>query len=133
MKRIVAVTAFAALATLGTVAAGDATSVRDPRAASGVDVASVRDPHEVSRDQYRILVSQCQYANTADARTQCRSDVVADYWIGNASPELDCRTFSSVTVCGDLPLSDKELRCVKDSVDNGMTYRRSEVECYVFL
>ncbi len=132
MKRIVAVTAFAALATLGTVASGDATSVRS-RAASGGDTASVRDPHEVSRDQYRILFSQCRYADTAGARTRCRSDVVANYWIGEASPELDCRTFSSVTVCGDLPLSEKELRCAKDSVDGGMTYRRAEVECYVFL
>jgi hypothetical protein len=119
MKRIIAVAAFAALATLGTVASGDATSVQDP--------------DEVSRDQYRTLYSQCQYADTADARTRCRSDVVANYWIGKASPELDCRTFSSVTVCGDLALSEKELRCVKNSVAGGMTYRRAEVECYAFL
>lgn len=119
MRKIAAITAFAALAMLGTVAAGD--------------VATIRDRHEVSRAQYQVLISQCGYADTADARAKCRSDVAANYRIGDESPALDCRTFSSVTVCGELPLNEKELECIKDSVDSGMTYRRSEVECYAFM
>jgi hypothetical protein len=86
----------------------------------------------VSRAQYRILIAQCQYAESASARAQCRSDVASTYRVGEPDPALDCRTFSSVTVCGELRLGKRERGCVEESVNGGLTYRRAEVECYAF-
>ncbi|MEV0196527.1 hypothetical protein [Nonomuraea sp. NPDC050691] len=91
------------------------------------------DGQDVSRRQYRILLHQCSYANTVAARTRCRTDVRQTYRIGAADPSLDCRAYSGVTVCGRLMLSTSERACVRDSVANGLTYRRSEVECYAFM
>ncbi|MFI6789926.1 hypothetical protein ACIBG4_21645 [Nonomuraea sp. NPDC050383] len=91
------------------------------------------DGQNVSSRQYRILLRQCSYANTPGARARCRSNVRATYRIGAADPSLDCRTYSGVTVCGKLMLSPSERSCVTDSVAQGLSYRRSEVECYVFL
>ncbi|MCP2346503.1 hypothetical protein [Nonomuraea roseoviolacea] len=91
------------------------------------------DGQDVSRRQYQILLHQCSYANTAAARTSCRADVRQTYRIGAANPSLDCRTYSGVTVCGKLTLSPSERACVRNSVAQGISYRRSEVECYAFL
>ncbi|NUW45924.1 hypothetical protein HT134_38280 [Nonomuraea rhodomycinica] len=98
-------------------------------AAAGAD----GDGQDVSRRQYQILLRQCSYANTAAARTRCRADVRRTYRIGAVNPSLDCRTYSGVTVCGKLMLSPSERACVRDSVAKGISYRRSEVECYAFL
>jgi hypothetical protein len=84
----------------------------------------------VGRDQYRILMNQCRYADTEQLRSQCRSAVENDYRIGAENSNLDCRTYSGVTVCGDLMLSKREAACVQHSVTAGLTERRSEVECY---
>ncbi|GGK83683.1 hypothetical protein Sme01_17770 [Sphaerisporangium melleum] len=91
------------------------------------------DRRQVSAQQYRILTRQCRYADTAQARSDCRAEVQRDYRIGERAPDLDCRTYSGVTVCGKLKLSERERRCVRDSVAKGLTYRRAEVECYAFL
>jgi hypothetical protein len=124
MRKILVIGVFAALVMLLTAAFG----------LDGGDgeVAQPRDSHEVSPAQYRILISQCRYADTVDAQTQCRSQVAANYRIGEANPTLDCRTYSSVTVCGELSLSEKERACLQDAVRGGMTHRRAEVECYAF-
>jgi len=91
------------------------------------------DQHEVSRSQYEVLIGQCRYANTAQARQRCRSAVRANYRIGSRpNPTLDCRTYSSVTVCGTLHLTPKERACLRDSVSKHLSYRRAEVECYAF-
>ncbi|MFC4529653.1 hypothetical protein [Sphaerisporangium dianthi] len=87
----------------------------------------------VSSDQYRILTRQCRYANTAKAQNDCRVEVQRRYRLGARATDLDCRTYSGVTVCGTLKLSALERRCVQDSVNNGLAYRRAEVECYAFL
>ncbi|MEU0572585.1 hypothetical protein ABZ297_45270 [Nonomuraea sp. NPDC005983] len=87
---------------------------------------------EVSKHQYEILLSQCQYAHTSAARAECRAQVKKNYRIGKKDPTLDCRTYVGVTVCGELKLSSSQRECVRDSVEKGLTYRRSEVECYVF-
>jgi hypothetical protein len=86
---------------------------------------------EVSRQQYAILLAQCRYADGAATRSSCRASVRQGYRVGRSDPSLDCRTYSGVTVCGDLPLSAAERACIRDAVGAGMTYRRSEVECYV--
>ncbi|NUW37667.1 hypothetical protein HTZ77_40625 [Nonomuraea sp. SMC257] len=91
------------------------------------------DGQDVSRRQYQILLHQCSYANTAAARTRCRDDVRQTYHVGAANPSLDCRTYSGVTVCGKIMLGPSERACVRDSVARGISYRRSEVECYAFL
>lgn len=105
-------------------------------AALGLSAGSARggtDPvHEVSEQQYQILRGQCQYADTPSARAECRSEVRWTYRIGHTDPTLDCRTFSGVTVCGELRLSPAERACVEDSVSKGLTFRRSEVECYAW-
>ncbi|MCT9932002.1 hypothetical protein N5079_17510 [Planotetraspora sp. A-T 1434] len=116
MKKIVAVAALAAMTMLGTVAAG----------------GEGGQQQEVSEAQYHILMNQCRYADTPGAREQCRSEVERKYFIGAPNPELDCRTYSSVTVCGELTLSPRQRACVEDSVESGLTYRRAEVECYAF-
>ncbi|MGV9309750.1 hypothetical protein ACWENQ_35820 [Nonomuraea sp. NPDC004354] len=88
--------------------------------------------HEVSEQQYEILINQCRYADTPDARAECRSEVRRTYRIGRADPTLDCRTYSGVSVCGELRLSPSERACVKDSVAKGLPFRRAEVECYAW-
>jgi hypothetical protein len=95
--------------------------------------AEVMHRHQVSRAQYRILINQCKYANGARARRSCRTNVRKHYIIGRRDPNLDCRTYASVTVCGKLKLSRSERACVKDSVRHGLTYRRAEVECYIYF
>jgi hypothetical protein len=87
---------------------------------------------EVSPDQHRILTGQCRYADTAGMREECLAEVRRDYRVGRENRDLDCRTYSSVTVCGRLPLSERERRCVETWVTGGLTQRRAEVECYVF-
>ncbi|MDF2706861.1 hypothetical protein AB0C18_13170 [Nonomuraea muscovyensis] len=86
---------------------------------------------EVSERQYRILLAQCRHADAPAVRTRCRASVRASYRVGRADPTLDCRTYSGVTVCGVLPLSEAERACIDDSVAGGLSYRRAEVECYV--
>ncbi|MBP2706402.1 hypothetical protein JOL79_21565 [Microbispora sp. RL4-1S] len=87
---------------------------------------------EVSGDQFAILLKQCRYADTRQARHDCRDAVRARYRIGARNPLLDCRTYSGVTVCGPLPLSPVEEECVTQSVAGGLTRRRAEVECFAF-
>jgi hypothetical protein len=85
----------------------------------------------VSQWQYQTLLKQCRYVKTAMGRTKCENRVERKYRIGKESnPNLDCRTYSSITVCGELQLSPEQLMCVSDSVSSGLTRRRSEVECY---
>ncbi|MFG3440994.1 hypothetical protein ACGF0J_27400 [Nonomuraea sp. NPDC047897] len=86
---------------------------------------------EVSERQYRILLAQCRYADAPAVRQRCRATVRANYRVGRADPDLNCRTYSGVTVCGVLPLSAAEQACVDDSVAAGLSRRRAEVECYV--
>ncbi|MEU7836498.1 hypothetical protein [Nonomuraea sp. NPDC049129] len=90
------------------------------------------DRHQVSESQYEVLLHQCRYANTSQARSECRAAVRANYRVGEVDPSLDCRTYSSVTVCGMLRLSANERACVRDSVAKHLSYRRAEVECYAF-
>ncbi|MEU8247773.1 hypothetical protein [Nonomuraea sp. NPDC048916] len=90
------------------------------------------EPREVSEDQYQILTDQCRYVDTSKGQAECRSAVKEGYRVGKADPTLDCRTYSGVTVCGELSLSLAEEKCVRHSVDEGLPYRRAEVECYVF-
>ncbi|WP_449064072.1 hypothetical protein [Planomonospora algeriensis] len=87
---------------------------------------------EVSAEQHRILAGQCRYADTAGLRERCLVAVRRDYRVGRENRDLDCRTYSGVTVCGRLPLSERERRCVEQWVTGGLTQRRAEVECYVF-
>jgi hypothetical protein len=87
----------------------------------------------VSRWQYQTMLEQCRYVKSATGRIRCEGSVKRDYRIGKApNPNLDCRTYSSISVCGKLQLSPGQLRCVSDSVRSGLTRRRSEVECYAF-
>lgn len=44
----------------------------------------------------------------------------------------DCRTYSSVTKCGQSQLNEKQRACVTAAVQQGMTERRAEVECQTF-
>ncbi|MGW0594994.1 hypothetical protein [Streptosporangium sp. NPDC002607] len=114
MNKIICVAALAAMTTL---------------AGAGHPMDGV-GKQQVSREQYRILLNQCRYADTSAARRECRAEVRRTYIIGARNPGLDCRTYSSITVCGELKLSKSEKQCVQDSVRSGLTYRRSEVECY---
>ncbi|MER5622785.1 hypothetical protein ABT061_17270 [Streptosporangium sp. NPDC002544] len=116
MNKIICVAALAVMTTLATAGAG--------HPMDGVG------KQQVSREQYRILLNQCRYADTSAARRECRAEVRRTYTIGARNPGLDCRTYSSITVCGELKLSKSEKQCVQDSVRGGLTYRRSEVECY---
>ncbi|GAA3240824.1 hypothetical protein GCM10020216_066270 [Nonomuraea helvata] len=85
---------------------------------------------EVSQQQYETLIAQCRYADTGKA--QCRASVRETYRVGRVDRKLDCRTYSGVTVCGTLKLSEAERECVRDSTAKGLTFRRAEVECYAF-
>ncbi|WP_043616640.1 hypothetical protein [Nonomuraea candida] len=86
------------------------------------------EQHEVSQEQFDILLAQCRYADTGKAK--CRAAVRERYRVGRTDTSLDCRTFSGVTVCGTLKLSRAERACTRDSEAAGMSFRRAEVECY---
>ncbi|MBG0815506.1 hypothetical protein HS045_15125 [Planomonospora sp. ID82291] len=86
----------------------------------------------MSPDQHRVLTGQCRYADSAGLREKCLAEVRRGYRVGRENRDLDCRTYSGVTVCGRLLLSDRERRCVEKWVTGGLTRRRAEVECYVF-
>ncbi|MFF5206144.1 hypothetical protein [Streptosporangium sp. NPDC000396] len=94
--------------------------------------AQAVDKTPVSESQYRTLLDQCQYANTSQLRAGCQAAVGHLYRIGAENPNLDCRTYSGIHVCGALALSPDERECVRKSVNGGLTYRRAEVECYAF-
>jgi hypothetical protein len=109
------------------------TGAPDPSPATAPPQTSPAAPpgRSVSEEQYRVLVGQCSYVKTAPGRDACRSAVRATYHVGEASDSLDCRTYSGVTVCGELHLTDSQTQCVRHSVLSGLPFRRSEVECYV--
>ncbi|GAA3441700.1 hypothetical protein Pve01_17180 [Planomonospora venezuelensis] len=88
-------------------------------------------PAEVSAAQYRVLTGQCRYADTERLREECRSAVERDYRVGKANPSLDCRAYSGISLCGALPLSERERRCADDAAAAGLDPRRAEAECYV--
>lgn len=44
----------------------------------------------------------------------------------------DCRTYSSVKVCGTVQLNAEQQACARAMVQQGMTFRRAEVECLAF-
>ncbi|TDB98107.1 hypothetical protein [Actinomadura sp. 7K534] len=44
----------------------------------------------------------------------------------------DCRTYSSVTECGQPELTQKQQECVTAATQQGMTERRATVECRAF-
>ncbi|MEV0390566.1 hypothetical protein [Nonomuraea sp. NPDC050643] len=112
MKKIAALVALVVLAISGaTAAAGD-----------GIE------QHEVGQEQYDTLIAQCRYSDTGKAK--CRSAVREMYRVGRTDRTLDCRTYSGVSVCGTLKLSKAERACTRDSTDQGLSYRRAEVECY---
>ncbi|MFB4305686.1 hypothetical protein [Actinomadura sp. GTD37] len=48
------------------------------------------------------------------------------------STRQDCRTYSSVTECGQPKLTEKQRACVDSAVQQGMTDRRAVVECSAF-
>ncbi|MEU9837315.1 hypothetical protein AB0D67_37760 [Streptosporangium sp. NPDC048047] len=116
MKRIIAVAALLA-GTAATLSGAGAVAEAKPRT-------------PVSESQYQILLDQCDYAGTARLRSDCRARVRDTYRIGAVNPSLDCRTYSGVTVCGDLTLTGKQCECVANLVKAGLSYRRAEVECY---
>jgi hypothetical protein len=87
----------------------------------------------VGRSQYKIMLRQCKYAETAARRRQCRKAVRRHYRIGRWNPRLDCRTYSGITVCGRLTLGSRERLCFRRSVKAGVSRRRAEVECYAFV
>ncbi|MEO3871672.1 hypothetical protein ABGB18_22890 [Nonomuraea sp. B12E4] len=114
MKDIAAVAGLAVLATFNV------------SAASGGGI----EQHEVSKEQYAVLIAQCRYSSMG--MTRCRAAVKADYRIGQPDKSLDCRTYSGVTVCGTLYLSKAQRTCAQEAVGRGLSYRRAEVECYAF-
>jgi hypothetical protein len=122
MKKIIAarvVTALTLLTTFGLFVGGGTASAGPGRP-------------EVSAEQYEIMFGQCRYAETAALRAECRTMVEQTYMIGRTNPGLDCRTYSGVTVCGELVLSARQRQCVRQAVDAGLGPRRAEVECYAF-
>lgn len=118
MNKVISIVMLAAMATLTVSGAAYATDCTD------------KVP--VSPAQYRTLINQCRYADGQAARQACRAEVRRKYTIGAWNPALRCRTYSSVTVCGDLKLSPRQRACVREYVRRGLTYQRAEVECYVF-
>lgn len=141
MKKIFAVAAFAALTMLGTTAAvgafarphtGTSTPTGGIPAPQPATETAAEVRRQVSEAQYQILFGQCGYAETQAARRRCREEVAQRYTVGKHDPTLDCRTYSGITVCGELKLSAREQACVRDAVRDGMTHRRAEVECYAF-
>lgn len=85
----------------------------------------------MSEEQYQTLLGQCRFSNTEQARAECQAKVKNTYQIGEANPGLDCREYVSVKVCGTLDLSAKERECVQKEVNQGTSYRRAEVQCYI--
>lgn len=155
MRKIVAVAVFAAMTMLGTVAAVASVAAgtgghprTGPWAGSPPQAPALpKGPalpngpvlprggvqrQEVSQRQYDILVGQCRYPKTPEARDRCRTQVREQYKVGTFNPALDCRTYSGVSVCGVLELSAAQRACVQESVGGGLTRRRAEVECYAF-
>ncbi|WP_244301649.1 hypothetical protein [Microbispora triticiradicis] len=142
MRKIVAVSVLAAMTTLGTAAAVAAVAAgTGVRPGTGLRSAYRQAPappeggierQEVSQEQYDVLVGQCRYPKTGQARARCRAQVRAKYVVGAFNPALDCRTYSGVSVCGPLELSAAQRACVEESVGGGLTRRRAEVECYAF-
>ncbi|MEO3810108.1 hypothetical protein ABGB17_14000 [Sphaerisporangium sp. B11E5] len=123
MKNVAMVVTLASIALSGTLSA--ASPAGGPPGAE--------EKTYVSRDQYRVLLGQCRYADTPAMRAECRTRVAQRYAVGRqARVSLDCRTYSSVTVCGELTLSPREQACVRRAVAQGLTARRAEVECYAF-
>lgn len=114
-----------------TVSAAGPTAVVSAARAAGGEVKPVKET-TVSEEQYETLLDQCRYADTAALRAECRAMVRARYRVGEENPSLDCRTYSGVTVCGELELGPAERRCVKEAVGGGLNHRRAEVECYAF-
>ncbi|WP_237105989.1 hypothetical protein [Nonomuraea sp. MG754425] len=84
--------------------------------------------HEVSQEQYDTLIAQCRFSDLGKAK--CRAAVKRMYRIGQADLTLDCRTYSGITVCGTLQLSKSERSCIRHSEQEGIPFRRAEVECY---
>ncbi|GAA3120054.1 hypothetical protein [Streptosporangium carneum] len=124
MKRIIAAAALLMITTFGLVATGTTAQAQPARGAKKTPV---------SESQYQTLLNQCEYADTERRRAACRAMVSENYQVtGEENPGLDCREYAGVAVCGPLDLSPAERRCVKSSVDGGLTYRRAEVECYAF-
>ncbi|MEU6721476.1 hypothetical protein ABZ897_59400 [Nonomuraea sp. NPDC046802] len=112
MKTIAAVAGLVVMATFGVTAAyGDG-----------------MHQHEVSQDQFDILIAQCRYS--ALGKAKCRATVRETYRIGKADPSLDCRTYSGISVCGTLTLSKAQRACTRNSTEHGISFRRAEVECY---
>ncbi|RCG32480.1 hypothetical protein DQ384_02960 [Sphaerisporangium album] len=139
MRKITKGVAFATTALFAMFIASAASAVptvtaryAGSRVAAGGGPPTPEVRQSVSLEQYRILKRQCEYAETAGRRQECRAEVVRRYVIGEAATNLDCRTYSGVTVCGTLALSPRQQRCVDQSVAGGLTYRRAEVECYAF-
>ncbi|GII86406.1 hypothetical protein Ssi03_43960 [Sphaerisporangium siamense] len=135
MTKIAKVVALATAALFTMVTVPAATAIAAVTAAIPVagGPPGPEEKRSVSAEQYRVLTSQCRYADTAEARRACRKEVTAKYVIGAAAaPDLDCRTYSGVTVCGTLTLGPKEQQCVERSVSQGLAFRRAEVECYAF-
>lgn len=123
MKNVAMVVSLAGIALSG--AFGTAAHAGGPPGADGRTY--------VSREQYRVLLAQCRYADTPAMRADCRTRTRQRYAVGTRPLEsLDCRTYSGVTVCGELTLSVREQNCVRQAVDRGLTFRRAEVECYAF-
>ncbi|MEU8173318.1 hypothetical protein AB0C14_10615 [Microbispora hainanensis] len=143
MRKIVAVAVLAAMTMLGTVAAVASVATETgghPRTGqwAGSAPQAPAPPkggaqrQEVSQEQYDILIGQCRYAKTKEARQRCRTQAREQYRVGSFNEALDCRTYSGVSVCGVLELSDAQRACVEESVGGGLTRRRAEVECYAF-
>ncbi|MEU7881207.1 hypothetical protein [Microbispora bryophytorum] len=143
MRKIVAVAVLAAMTMLGTVAAVATVAAGTgghprigPWAGSQPQAPALPKGgvkrQEVSQEQYDILVGQCRYPKTPEARDRCHTQVREQYKVGAFNPGLDCRAYSGVSVCGVLELSAPQRSCVEESVGGGLTRRRAEVECYVF-
>ncbi|MCD0448935.1 hypothetical protein LO762_06990 [Actinocorallia sp. API 0066] len=66
------------------------------------------------------------------AATLALSGLAAPAAVASTAAQADCRTYSSVSVCGTLNLTQQQEQCVTTSVAQGMTERRAEVECTAF-
>ncbi|MET7335401.1 hypothetical protein [Nonomuraea sp. NPDC005650] len=118
MKRIICVAALAATTVLTTAGAGHATSHTALES--------------TGRKPQQILIDQCGHigAKTAPARKHCWVKAGNSGTAGVKRPTLRCRTYSSVTLCGRPKLTRLQLLCVRKLVESGLSYRRSEVECF---
>ncbi|MDX6740367.1 hypothetical protein [Actinocorallia sp. A-T 12471] len=66
------------------------------------------------------------------AATLALSGLVTPAAYAAPAQQADCRTYSSVSVCGELTLDATQQQCVTNAVGQGMTERRAEVECTAF-